>query len=281
MPAIVSGDTNIHYQVRGDGPALLLIAGTGYPGATWGPDLVEPLAEDSTTIVYDHRGTGASPGTDGRYTTRLFAEDAAAVLRAVDAGPAHVVGHSMGGRVAQWLAFDHPGLVESLVLAASGPGHRWSDQQTTAGIPIPTVLRLVDLGYEGYIRERQRTTFFTEEFARNHPERVEWLGDAFWQNRPPLEDYLKHVVARQMHDATAILGELTKPAQVLAGQLDTHRGGTGSHVDQARFLAERLPRARLDLLPGLRHGFFWEAPALSVAALRRWITETHLLVGHP
>ena len=81
-------------------------------------------------IRFDHRGIGRSgKGEADRYTTRLFAEDAAAVLTAAGADLAHVYGHSMGGRVGQWLAIDYPQKVRTLILAATSGG-KWPDAGT-------------------------------------------------------------------------------------------------------------------------------------------------------
>lgn len=265
----VSDGVLIHYEVAGSGPPLLLIAGTGYPGATWPPDLVERLSRDFSVIVYDHRGTGKSEAGSESYSTRLFAEDASRLLETVGMGPALVVGHSMGGRVAQWLARLRPERVDGLVLAATGAGGS-KDHQAAAGLPIQSVVSLVELGYEHFIRERQRRTFFTEEFARAQPDRVRWLGDAFWENHPSLEDYLKHVVARQEHDARSFLSSIRQPTLVLVGSRDTHGGDTGSHLSQALYLADHIPGAKLVILSDVSHGFFWQDPGAAVDAIDEW-----------
>lgn len=259
------------HDVRGSGAPLVLVCGTGYPGATWPPDLVEPLARRYTVITYDHRGTGASAGTGDRYSTRLFATDLAGLLDELGLASAHVLGHSMGGRVAQWLALDAPTRVRSLILAASGPGQYDASHPQTAGIPVAAAVRLVEDGYEAYIGGLIRRTFFTETYAEAHPERVAWLVEAFWQHRPGLEDYLKHVAARQEHRTTGRLGEIGQPTLVMIGEEDTHVGGTGSHWDQSHYLAEQLPRAELRVIAGAKHGFFWSHPEDSVAAITDWI----------
>lgn len=259
------------HDVRGSGPALVLVCGTGYPGATWPPSLVEPLASRYTVITYDHRGTGRTLGTADRYSTRLFAADLVGLLDELGLDDAHILGHSMGGRVAQWLALDAPARVRSLTLAASGPGQFDEAHPQTAGIPVAAATRLVEQGYEAYIAGLIRRTFFTEAYAEEHPERVAWLIDAFWQHRPGLEDYLKHVAARQEHRTTERLGEINQPSLVLIGDQDTHVGGTGSHWDQSHYLAKQLPHAELRVIGGAKHGFLWSHPEESVAMLTEWI----------
>lgn len=255
---------------RGSGPPLVLVAGTGYPAATWPDDLLEPLAERYTVITFDHRGTGRSPGTPGTYSTRLFAADVVHLIDELGLGEAHVLGHSMGGRVAQWVGLDAPERVRTLILAASGPGHVPGHHQTR-GIPVATALRLVEEGYEAYMRNQIRRTFFTDGFVAEHPERVEWLVRAFWEARPQLEDYLKHVAARQEHRTADRLGEIRQPTLVVIGDRDTHVGGTGSHWDQSRYLADHIPNAELRVIRGASHGYFWSATEEIVGLLAEWI----------
>ena len=63
MPVIDVAGLPMAYQLRGSGVPLVLVAGTGYPGATWAPSLVEPLAERHAVLTFDHRGTGTTPST--------------------------------------------------------------------------------------------------------------------------------------------------------------------------------------------------------------------------
>jgi pimeloyl-ACP methyl ester carboxylesterase len=253
-------DIEIAYKARGKGPVVLFVAGTGYPGATWLPEIVDRLAGEYTVVTFDHRGTGRTPGTAGMYATRQFAADALGLLASLDAGPAHIIGHSMGGRVAQWMALDGPDRVRSLVLAASGPGQIRDDWPLMRGIPLKTALSLIENGYEGHMRKAIRGSFFTSEFAEARPEVVQGLVTAFWENRPALEDYLKHVVARQQHQTAEMLDRITMPALVLIGDRDTGLGGTGSHVEQSEYLAEHLPDAELRVILDTAHGYFWQKP---------------------
>lgn len=279
MSRVRVGDLDVAYQVTGTGPALLLVAGTGYNGSTWWPGMVNDLARDYTVITYDHRGTGRTTGPTGLFSTRMLAADALGLLSALGISSAHVVGHSMGGRVAQWMALDGGARVGALILAASGPGPLpGSEEGHTRGIPAKMAAGMVELGYDGYVRKSQRDTFFTESYALAHPEPVEWLFDAFWEGRPTLVDYFQHVSARQQHDTVELLRLIAHPAFVLVGDADAHAGGTGSHVDQSLYLARALPSATLSVLPAVKHGYFWEAPVESVARIKRWLADVDLTV---
>lgn len=268
------GGVPVAYAVRGSGSPLVLIAGTGFPGATWDEGLVAPLAERHTVLTFDHRGTGRTPATAERLSTRLFARDAVGLMEALGLEPAHVLGHSMGGRVAQWIALERPDRLRTLIFAATGPGQFRDDRPVTRGVPVHTAKGLVELGYERYMREHIAATFFTPEFAAEHPERVEHLFRLFWDHRPDLESYLRHVVARQEHQTAERLAEIRVPSLVLIGDRDTVVMGTGSHWDQSAYLMEHLPDARQRVVEGGAHGYFWERPERTVELILEW-TSAH------
>jgi pimeloyl-ACP methyl ester carboxylesterase len=267
------GGVPVAYELRGAGPPLVLIAGTGFPGATWDDDLVAPLAERHTVLTFDHRGTGATPATSERLSTGLFARDAVGLMDALGLPPAHVLGHSMGGRVAQWIALERPERVRTLILAATGPGQFRRDRPVTRGVPVHTAKGLVELGYERYMREHIAATFFTPEFGAEHPEAVARLFGLFWQHRPDLESYLRHVVARQEHQTAERLGDITTPSLVLVGDRDTVVMGTGSHWEQSAFLIEHLPNAERRVIEGGAHGYFWQMPARTVELILGWTSR--------
>jgi pimeloyl-ACP methyl ester carboxylesterase len=270
MAVIAIGGLPVAYELTGDGDPLVLVAGTGYAGATWPPALVERLTARHRVLTFDHRGTGATPSTPEPYSTRGFAADATGLMDALGLAAAHVVGHSMGGRVAQWMALDRPDRVRSLVLAATGPGEWREDRPVTRGVPLHTAEAMIELGYERYMREHIAATFFTPEFVAAKPATVAWLVDAFWASKPSLRDYLRHVVARQEHQTAARLAEITMPALVLIGDRDVHQGGTGVHWEQSAYLAEHLPDVERRVIADTSHGYFWQVPEVAADIVLDW-----------
>jgi pimeloyl-ACP methyl ester carboxylesterase len=113
---IQAGTTKLYHEVRGSGPALLITGGTGDAGE-W-TNLAPTLAEECTVVTYDRRGMSRSPRPDGWTATSMAeaADDAAALLRALDLAPAVVVGHSGGASVACSLVVRHPEVVRHAVL---------------------------------------------------------------------------------------------------------------------------------------------------------------------
>jgi pimeloyl-ACP methyl ester carboxylesterase len=120
MPTLRIDDCDVHYEVDGSGPPVLLIHGLGSCGRDW--EMQRPaLAARYTVVTVDLRGHGESSKPPGLYSIPRFSADVVHVLEALALGPAHVVGVSLGGMVAFQLALDAPALVRSLVVINSAP----------------------------------------------------------------------------------------------------------------------------------------------------------------
>ena len=117
MSEIRVNGVTLYYEEHGAGPPILCIHGAGSSALLWG-DAVGDLAERGRAIVYDRRGCTRSerPVPYEQTTAREHAEDAAALLRALDATPAIVIGRSFGGEIALLLAQHYPELVRGLAL---------------------------------------------------------------------------------------------------------------------------------------------------------------------
>jgi pimeloyl-ACP methyl ester carboxylesterase len=119
MPTVEGAGVALHYEEQGDGPPALLIHGLASDGAAMAPVAAAVASAGGRAIAYDRRGYGES-GAPQPYqgtTAEEQAEDAAALLRALDAGPAVVAGDGFGALVALDLAKRHGALVRAAVLS--------------------------------------------------------------------------------------------------------------------------------------------------------------------
>lgn len=127
MPLLQVGDIELYYESHGSGDPLVLIGGLGLTVAEMRP-LIGALAAGYRVVAADNRGAGRSAKPPGPYTIEQMAADTAGLLALTGVRRAHVLGISMGGRVAMTLAMDYPGLVDHLVLASTSarmPRRRW------------------------------------------------------------------------------------------------------------------------------------------------------------
>ncbi len=116
MPEHVANGVRLHYEERGEGAPILCIHGAGSSALMWA-DAAEKLAGIGRVVVYDRRGCGRSerPEPYERTSVAEQADDAMALLDALDATPALVIGRSYGGTIAIDLALRHPDRVRAVV----------------------------------------------------------------------------------------------------------------------------------------------------------------------
>lgn len=267
MPYLELKDLELYYEVHGEGPPFLFISETACHGGVWKVYQVPEFSRDHRVIIYDQRGTGHSGKPSIQYTTKTLADDAAALMEHLRAEQAIVYGHSMGGRVAQLLALDYPQLVRRLILASSGASH------VSRGIPLKMCLELVEKGYERYARDHAIRIGFTEKFIREQPERLDLYLEVRLSKLPPVESYLRHVIARQEHDTRGRLKDISVPTLILVGE-DEHRAESDmSHRTSAEILAHGISNARLVVLPGEGHNYFFSSPEATNKLIRDFLRE--------
>jgi pimeloyl-ACP methyl ester carboxylesterase len=246
------GDVDLWVEQRGQGPAVLLIAGLADPVEVWTAQL-EGLADRYRLITFDNRGVGRSPLPPGALTITGMADDAAAVLRALELPAAHVAGYSGGSVIAQELALRHAGLVRSLVLCST-----WA-----RGEPyFQTMLDFWRWMVEAAPGERAMLeAFFLWIYTpRAHADGTvaRFIDEAMaFPHKQSVEAFQRQIDAFRTHDALARLPGLATPTLVLAGELDR---AAPPHL--GRIVAEAIPGARFEVLPGEAHQPFQEAPAL-------------------
>jgi pimeloyl-ACP methyl ester carboxylesterase len=119
MPTVRVNGIDLHHELRGNGPPLLLIAGLASDVATWVP-VRDVLGARYSLVTVDNRGCGRTTPVDAPISVPQMADDCAALLDALGLERAHVLGHSMGGMIALELAARHPTRVDRLVLAGTG-----------------------------------------------------------------------------------------------------------------------------------------------------------------
>lgn len=239
--AVTKDGTRLVWRSDGTGPPLLLIAGQATALTGWDP-LVPTLSEAFRVIRFDHRGVGGSDdGPAGHPSTRDFAADAVSVLDAAGIERAHVYGHSMGGRIAQWLAIDYPDRVGALILAATSAGGflgRDRDPEATRALTSGDPDQLQPL-------------FFDAGWAAAHQEAVR----TFFTSRASPQAKRQQFRASKEHNTQDHLGSIQAPTLILHGAADVL-----TPIDNAQVLRNLIPRSTLAKVPNGRHGFHLDHP---------------------
>lgn len=262
---------NMYYESHGQGEPLVLIPSTAFSGEVWKPFQVPELSKSLNLIIHDPRGCGRSVVDQEVYTIDQMANDVVALLDHLGIRSAHVLGHSMGGRIGLSMALNFPGRVKSLILAASGSGPAARPgSDCIPGLPHRLVVEMIEMGFEKCIRHEicGSDTFFTNDFRERYPERVEEFYNLAWATHSKLSEYVRIVIARHNWEGTHRLGEVKVPTLVVIGSGDS---GRSNHLAQAEILSKRIPGAELKVLKGQSHGFFWQAPEETNALILSWI----------
>ena len=114
---------------------------------------------------------------------------------------------------------------------------------------------------------------WTEQYVKDHPAEIENFLKVRMPNLSSVECYFRHVIARQEHDTRDRLKDISVPALVLVGEDDHSVVSDMSHRKGAEILAEGIPNAKLVLLPGERHSYFFSNPATAHNAIRDFIRD--------
>ncbi|MBM7809034.1 pimeloyl-ACP methyl ester carboxylesterase [Geodermatophilus bullaregiensis] len=257
----------LNYETSGEGDPLLLVMGTSGSIPLWG-EVVPRLSERYRVIAFDNRGLGGSERGEGPISVASLAEDASALLHALDVPRAHVMGWSLGSAIAQELALSHPEQVASTVMYATWGRCDGFQRAVLAALRLPYAVRDVEaaLTVAGIAFSPQ---------LLDHPDFAELLAPllpAFPQDEAQMQVTTEQWDADLAHDTLDRLGDITAPTLVVVGEQDLL-----TPPWQAKAVAEGVPGARFELVtgPGSSHGMHLERPE----DLVRIVTD--FLSAHP
>ena len=254
-------DAEIYYELSGLGAPILFIQGVGVAGSGWRPQ-TDDLSADFACLAFDNRGLGRSrtTTTTAMLSIAQMADDALALLDAKNFAAAHVVGHSMGGVIAQQLALNAPNRVKSLSLLCT------FSQGAEATRLTPSILWL---GMRSRIgtRAMRRRAFLEMLFPPAYlagrdsaalAASLEPLIGRDLAEQPPI--VMQQLKALGAHDCSARLHELASiPTLVLAATHDPI-----ARVEYGRRLAQLVPGSRYVEMPDASHGVtIQEPPAIN------------------
>ncbi|MBN8655629.1 MAG: alpha/beta fold hydrolase [Anaerolineae bacterium] len=264
MPKVKTNNIELYYEIHGEGSLLVLISGLGYSSWQW-HKMVPLLAEHFQVITFDNRGVGQSDKPAGPYTAGMLAQDTVGLLDALNIEKAIIVGHSMGGFIAQALALDFPQRVEKLILCSTnfgGPNH----------VPVtPEAMKvLTDVSSDALTRFKNGLAVSTAPgWSEKNPEMIEtWIQ---WRVANPIEPV--HYQAQMaiglglMPEAAAFenkLPRLNVPTLILFGAHDKVVPPANADL-----LAQKIAGSTVVIFPDAGHFF----PIEIAEAASRAITD--------
>jgi pimeloyl-ACP methyl ester carboxylesterase len=258
MPTTTVNGVSLHYDVTGEGPPLLLIAGLGSSSVAW-TAAVPRLASQFTVVTVDNRGTGRSEVPPGPYRIDDLADDTAALLEFLDLGPVSAVGWSLGGSVLQSMLIRHGSVLSRAVLLNAFPSYTpvqdaWLDiglAVRRGGLdPVAIAVSGLPWGFTPRMLSDHTAVMAQAELSRLDP------------HPTPLAGFEAQAAGLRVYDSRPDLPRVRTPTLVLAGAEDVL-----TPVSQSVEMAELIPTATLQVLPRGGHGMVLEYLDDTLAAI--------------
>lgn len=261
---------NLHYAVKvlgvatSQSPYLLLHGFTG-AGANWSP-VAQMLAQHACVIMPDLLGHGATAAPDdpARYAMPAAAADLFALWQALALPPVHLVGYSMGGRLALYTALEYPRMVARLTLESASPGLD-SEAERAARRAADEALadRIERDGMAAFTASWENLPLFATQSA---DAKARLRAVRLAQRPRGLANSLRGMGTGAQPSLWPRLPSLALPVHLVVGALDV------KFVAINQRMAERIPGARLTVIPDAGHAVHLEQPDAYLTALNRLAT---------
>lgn len=251
MPKAKVNDVELFFKIHGDGFPLLLIMGFGGGGDAWFFQ-TRAFKKYYKVIVFDNRGMGKTQRSPAPYTIKTMADDAAGLLKHLGIEKAHVLGMSLGGRVAQEIAITYPDMVEKLILVCAT-----SKDEDSA---TPGMLEALDVK-EGDTKVDFRSIDFRKAYSKivslaynKTLYRTIFVPLAKLQSRRiDIEAQLELMEAGVGHNTLDRLHTIKAQTLVMTGTEDRI-----VYPKASEEIASKIPNAKLVKLEGGSHALFFE-----------------------
>lgn len=269
MPKIESNGIELYFEIRGSGQPLLLITGLGYGSWFW-HKLTAELEEHFQIILFDNRGSGQSGQPEGPYTVPMMAADTAGLLDGLGVEESAVMGHSLGGFIAQELVVSRPHLVNKLILAGTNHGGM-------NVIPISMEAMEVLTNREGdplELVKRGIEIACAPGFMDRNPEVVQELIDYRFTKPVPAPQYQAQVLAGAGTAAYTDdqvkerMASIRVPALILSGEFDrvVPPGNAG-------LMADKIANSQVVKISNTGHIFPIENPRETARVIKSFLLE--------
>ncbi len=258
MSSVIVDGLRWEVRIRGRGEPLLLLHGFTGRGTSWGAHATA-FARRFRVIVVDLPGHGRSgiPDDPARAGVERSADDLVTILHRVGPAPVHVLGYSLGGRIALRLAVAHPDALRRLILESPSAGLATETERRERRVAdAARAARLERDGIAAFVDEWEHEPVFSSQ-PRLPPARVARLRAERLSNRPTgLAVSLRGAGQGSMEPLHELLAGIRTPTLVIAGALDP--------IGRARAeaVAAGIPGARLEILAGAGHAPHLETPAI-------------------
>ena len=266
MPAIVTNGVELFYKESGSGPETIVFSHGLLMDHTMFEHQRAAFEGRYRVIAYDQRGQGQSADPGSGYDMDTVAEDAAALIKSLNAAPCHFAGLSMGGFVGMRLAARHPELIHTLTLMNTGSRKESAYNRLRYGF-LAQLVKI--LGTSPFIGIAVKELFGKTTRNSSDPAKKKMLKE--WTAR---------LRSRPKNTARVLMGVMTRPefsAQELAAircptLIITGEDDTAQIPANSEKLASSIPQAKLVRILGAGHSSSLEEPEAVTRAMKEFIS---------
>ena len=229
-------------------PLLLLHGFTG-SGANWAEHSAQFQSAGLRVLTPDLPGHGENlPSTSDDYTMKAAAIQLAQLLERENTGPVHLLGYSMGGRLALYFALHYPEKVYSLILESASPGLATAEERAARKASDDALAERIEReGIPAFVSFWESLPLWKSQ-EKLPAEAQQWLHENRLRNDPRgLAESLRQMGSGAQPSLWERLGELAMPVLLLTGAED------GKFVAINRQMAAAIPHARLLIVPDAGH----------------------------
>jgi 3-oxoadipate enol-lactonase len=242
MPTTTLNYITIYYEIHGKGDPLLILGGLGDTTRNW-QAIASHLGKDRQVILMDNRGSGQSDRPKGPYNIKDMAKDSLALLDHLNIEECDILGFSMGGKIALYIAHNIPRRIEKLILMATSPS--WKTQFP----PAPEIHGIMD-SFDNTDEHfaKQFEMLYAEPYKKRFPAENYIRFKQTEELPQSQENFADQLSASQSFDVSRQLRQIKHPTLIIQGDSDVI-----ARPENAELLASKLPNAKLISYPNVGH----------------------------
>ena len=249
MSIYTIGDMSYYVEEAGSGEPVMLLHGFTGSSANWHP-VMERLAGSFRVLAIDLIGHGRSdaPTEIEQYAMPNIANDLGLLLRQLNAIPAHWLGYSMGGRLALYMAVNHPQWVRSLILESASPGLQDAAERAARREQDEALANWIESeGIASFVNQWEKIPLFASQEQLTAEARIALRAGRLANSAHGLANSLRGMGTGIQPSLWAQLDAIDKPTLLVAGEMDD------KFVALNQQMAEVIPDATLRIANGAGH----------------------------
>ncbi|MFA6431232.1 MAG: alpha/beta hydrolase [Candidatus Margulisiibacteriota bacterium] len=253
MPKQKIDTGSLYSKVRGRGESLFLIAGLGADNSCWS-GVINKFSRSFKTIVFDNPGSGRSHSFRKPHTIRHLADEALGLLDKLGIEKTHLIGHSMGGYIAQEIAINHPERVNKLILEGTAPAS--SSRNNALFSEFSKNLRKKE-SMEKWIKSWSTWLFSPKTFASGKFVENFIKQGAKYPYPASAAGFKAQTEAMAKFDSSSRLSAIKAKTLIIEGEDDIL-----IRPEEAQVLVKMIPKSKIRLIKNAAHYVHLEDPSL-------------------